>query len=339
LEDEEANVSATMTKRERLQATVKGHPVDRPAVALWRHFPGDDQRPGDLAAATVAWQAQYDWDFIKVSPSSSFCLVDWGVEDRWVGGDEGTREYTRRVIQRPEDWAALPRLDPLRADRLAGQVRCLELIAEAVGSEVPFIQTIFSPLAQAKNLSGNNRLLVHLRQEPELVRAGLETITETTIRFVEACMRTGAAGIYYAASMAVYESLSEAEYRSFGEPYDRRILAAAQECWFNVVHLHGTDVMFDLVASYPAQALNWHDREAPPSLADGMRRFPGAVSGGLARWDDLLRGDPDNVRVRAADAIRQTGGRRLILSSGCVAPVTAPFSNLRAVRQAVERES
>jgi uroporphyrinogen decarboxylase len=327
-----------MTRRERLEATVQGHPVDRPAVALWRHFPGDDQRPGDLAVATVAWQAQYDWDFIKVSPSSSFCLVDWGVEDRWVGGDEGTREYTRRVIQQPEDWARLPVLDP-RAGRLGGQLHCLELIGEAVGQQVPFIQTIFSPLAQAKNLAGADRLLVHLRQAPELVRAGLEVITETTIRFVEACSATGIAGIYYAVSLATYGLLNEAEYRADGEPCDRRILAAVEGCWFNMVHLHGTDVMFDLVASYPAQALNWHDRETPPSLAEGAQRFPGAVSGGLARWDDLQRGDPDAIRAQASDALRQTAGQRFILSSGCVAPVNAPFSNLRAVRQAVEREA
>jgi uroporphyrinogen decarboxylase len=49
-----------MTRRERLEATFAGEPVDRLAVALWRHFPGDDQRPADLAAATLAWQAQYD---------------------------------------------------------------------------------------------------------------------------------------------------------------------------------------------------------------------------------------------------------------------------------------
>jgi uroporphyrinogen decarboxylase len=330
-------VSAMMTRRERLLAAARGSDMDRPAVALWRHFPGDDQRPSDLADATVAWQAQYDWDFIKVSPSSSFCLVDWGAEDQWVGGDEGTREYTRRVVHEAEDWANLPLLDP-QAGRLGGQLRCLELIGETVGEEIPYIQTIFSPLAQARNLSGSDRLLVHLRRSPELVRAGLETITETTIRFVQACPATGAAGIYYAVSAANYGLLSEAEYRTFGEPYDRRILAAAEECWFNVVHLHGTDVMFDLVAGYPAQALNWHDRETWPSLGEGMQRFPGAVSGGLARFDDLLRSNPQDIRALAADAIRQTSGRRLILSAGCVTPVNTPFSNLHAVRQAVERE-
>lgn len=326
---------ATMTRRERLEATCAGEPVDRIAMALWRHFPGDDQRPADLAAAALQWQGQYDWDFMKVSPSSSYCLVDWGAEDRWVGGDEGNREYTRRAIERPEQWAELRVLDP-RQGFISGQLRCLELIHDAVGNDVPFIQTIFSPLAQARNLAGGERLLIHLREEPELVRAGLETITESTVRFVEACRPLGVAGIYYAIQFATPSALSEAEYRAFGEQYDRRVLAAAADFWFNLGHLHGPYPMFDLAAAYPLHALNWHDREGPPSLAEGQRRFAGAVSGGLEHWADLLRGDPEQIRAQVRDAIEQTGGRRLIVSSGCVAPVNAPFSNLRAVREAVE---
>lgn len=328
-------MKTTMTRRERLEATFRGDPVDRIAMALWRHYPGDDQRPNDLAAAQLQWQEQYDWDFMKVSPSSSFCLVDWGAEDRWVGGDEGNREYTKRVIQRPEDWAKLSVLDP-RAGFIGGQLRCLERIGETVGDDVPFIQTIFSPLAQARNLAGGERLILHLRQAPDLVRAGLETITESTVRFVEACKPTGIAGIYYAIQYATPRALTESEYRTFGEPYDRRVLAAATDFWFNLGHLHGPDPMFDLVAQYPLQALNWHDRESPPSLAEGQQRFTGAVSGGLEHWEDLLRGDPTQVRAQVADAIAQTDGRRLIVASGCVAPVNAPFSNLRAVREAVE---
>ncbi len=203
---------AEMTRPERLAATVAGEPVDRPAVALWRHFPGDDQRPADLAAATLMWQRQWDWDFIKVSPASSFCLVDWGAEDRWVGGDEGNREYTRRAVTHPSDWTHLAPLDPGRG-ALGRQIECLRRIGEGAGDEVPFIQTIFSPLAQAKNLAGQERLIVHLRQAPESVRAGLEVIAETTVRFLEAAKATGIAGIYYAVQLANYGLLSEAEYR------------------------------------------------------------------------------------------------------------------------------
>jgi uroporphyrinogen decarboxylase len=324
-----------MTRRERLEATCVGAWVDRPAVSLWRHFPGDDQRPADLAAATLMWQTTWDWDFIKVSPASSFCLVDWGAKDRWVGGDEGNREYTHRVVASAESWSQLPPLDPTRG-ALGGQIDCLRRISEGVGGEVPFIQTIFSPLAQAKNLAGAERLLVHLRQSPKLVHAALEVITQSTLGFIMAAKTTGIAGIYYAVQLANFGLLSETEYRSFGEPYDRRILEAVDDCWFNMLHLHGRDGMFDLVADYPVQALNWHDRESGPALGEGAERFRGAVCGGLEHWDHLLRGNPDQIRSLVRDAIAQTGGSRLIVSSGCVAPVNAPFSNLRTVRRAVE---
>ena len=34
------------THRERIQAALQGELIDRAPVALWRHFPVDDQGPG-----------------------------------------------------------------------------------------------------------------------------------------------------------------------------------------------------------------------------------------------------------------------------------------------------
>ena len=327
-------IMTTMTKEERLRAAIQGGVVDRPPVALWRHFPGDDQRPDDLAAATVAFQHRYDFDFVKVTPASSFCLRDWGVQDRWVGSLEGTREYTAYPVQAPEDWHKLRPLDPMQG-ALGAQLRCLHLIADALAGQVPFIQTIFSPLAQAKNLVGPDRLPLHLRRYPEAVRAGLEAITDTTVRFVTMARETGMAGVFYAVQHAQYGLLAEDEYVAFGRPDDLRILEAAQGLWLNVLHLHGTDVMFDLLADYPVQVINWHDRETWPTLAEAQSRFGGVVCGGLQRWDAVVRGTPDQVREQAADAIAQTGGRRFILGTGCVTPIVAPTSNIHAAREAV----
>ena len=58
--------------------------------------------------------------------------------------------------------------------------------------------------------------------------------------------------------------------------------------------------------------------------------------GGLRQWDTMLHGTPEDVRSEAADAIEQTEGRGFILGTGCVTPITTPWRNLRAVRQAVE---
>ncbi|MGH2523081.1 MAG: uroporphyrinogen decarboxylase family protein [Anaerolineales bacterium] len=325
-----------MNNRERLQATINDEPVDRPPVALWRHFPVDDQQPEGLAAATVEFQNQYDWDFVKVTPASSFCLKDWGADDAWRGDPEGTRDYTRRVIVQPEDWLKLKSLDP-RAGHLGGQLRALELIRDALGGRAPVIQTIFSPLSQARNLVGADRLPVHLRQHPAELKAALAVITETTLRFVEAAKAAGIDGIFYAVQLATPSIFSEAEYREFGEPYDRQILASASDLWLNVAHLHGDDVMFDLVARYPAAILNWHDRETPPGLSEGKAKFKGAVCGGIRQWQTMVLGTPEQVRVEARKAIEETGGRRLVLGTGCVTPITAPRANLRAARESVEQ--
>lgn len=324
-----------MSKRERLEATIHGEETDRPPVALWRHFPGDDQNPAALAASTLAFQRQYDFDFIKVMPASSSCIRDWGAEDVWEGNLEGTRRYTRHPVREAEDWLALRPLDPEQGN-LGDQLRCLALIREAVGETVPFIHTIFNPLSQAKNLAGPTRLLVHLRRHPQAVLAGLETITVTTERFIAAARRRGISGIFLAVQHATAEVLSEEEYRRYGVPFDRRLLAAAGGLWLNVLHIHGDHILFDLLADYPVQVVNWHDRETPPSLQEGQARFRGAVLGGLRRWETMQRGTPADVRREAQDALAQTGGRRFILGTGCVTPITAPWANLRAARQAVE---
>jgi uroporphyrinogen decarboxylase len=324
----------TMSKRQRLEATIAGQPVDRLAVALWRHWPVDDQRGEALARATLAFQRQFDFDFIKVTPSSNYCLADWGAGSRWVGNEEGTREWGRRVIQRVDDWTRLPVLDP-KAGLLGDIGHAFFIIGREVGDQVPFIPTIFSPLAQARNLAGE-RLLSDMRQHPQAVKAGLEVITETIIRFIETVRPAGIAGIFLALQHATYDLLSEAEYREFGRPYDLRMLEATQGLWFNLLHLHGQNVMFDTVADYPVQAINWHDQETPPSLKEALKRCPGALVGGLRQWETMLRGTPDQVRAEVRAAVEQTGGRRLIVGTGCVTPITAPVGNLWAAREAVE---
>jgi uroporphyrinogen decarboxylase len=321
-----------------LEKTIAGEVTDRVPVALWRHWPGDDQRAADLAASTLDFQRRYDWDFVKISPSSSFSLTDFGVQDTWVGNIEGTRDYVKRVINRSLDWTDLRVLDPKRG-ALARQLEAARLIVEGLGPDVPAIQTIFSPLAQARNLAGQTALVEHIRTAPERVHTGLNTITDSILRFLDALARTGVAGIYYAVQMANYSLLTEEEYRTFGRPYDLRILEALNSrWWFNLLHIHGDDKpMFDLFLDYPVQAVNWHDRDAEPDLATGKSKFPGAVCGGLSHWDPVHTGTPAQVRDQARQAMDQTGRRRFILATGCVTMITSPLSNLRTVREVVDQ--
>ena len=328
-------MTTPMTKRQRLEATFAGEAVDRPAVALWRHWPVDDQTGDDLARATLDFQRTYDFDFIKVTPSSNYCVAGYGAETYWEGNQEGTRSWGRRLIQSPEDWTRLKPLDP-RSGLLGEVIKANRSIGQAAGEEVPFIQTIFNPLSQAKNLAGP-RLLSDIRQHPDAVKAGLATITESIVRFVEALKPTGAAGIFLALQHATYDLLTEAEYRDLCRPLDLQILQAAEGMWFNLVHLHGVNVMFDMVAGYPVQVLNWHDVETPPSLSEAKTKTDKVLCGGLRQWETMLRGTPADVEAEARAAFEATGGQRFILGTGCVTPITAPTCNILATRKTIGR--
>jgi uroporphyrinogen decarboxylase len=135
---------------------------------------------------------------------------------------------------------------------------------------------------------------------------------------------------------ASYDLLTEAEYGEFGRPLDLRILQATEGMWFRLIHLHGTNVMFDMAADYPAELINWHDTETPPTLAEAMTRTDKALCGGLRQWETMLRGTPESIQAEADAALVATGGRRFVLGTGCVTPITAPTANLVAARRAVE---
>lgn len=322
------------THKERIQAAIRAELIDRPPVALWRHFPVDDQSPALLAEAHLHYQQEYDFDLVKVTPASSFCLKDWGINDEWVGDTEGTRRYTKRVIQEPRDWESLPRLDPT-APHLAGQLECLRLLRAKLSPDTPLLQTIFSPLAQAKNLAGNDLLLEHLRHHPGAVMKGLKTIAESTRRFIEATRATGIDGIFYAVQHAQRQYLSFEEYKLFGLIFDRETLEPAQDLWCNMLHLHGQEVHFELANELSLEIVNWHDRESYPSLTEGQSLFKGVMCGGM-RQDTLVYRNRLEVQNEAAEALQQTGGKRFLLGTGCVVPVIASHGNILAARKSVE---
>lgn len=322
------------THRERIQACFKGEQIDHTPIALWRHFPEEDQNPDTLAAATLKFQQTYDFDIVKVTPASSFAVRGWGVEDEWKGNPEGSREYTKRVIQNPKDWETLKPLDPT-SPFLAGQLACLRAIRQGLDPETPIIQTVFNPLSQAKNLAGNALLLEHIKNHPEAVMKGLETIAQTTVKFIEAVKEVGVDGIFYAIQHAQGGMLELDDYKAIALPFDQEVLRTTDAFWCNLLHLHGKDIYFSLLRLMNFQIVNWHDRETYPSLAEAQSFFKGVVCGGI-RQDTLVSGTQAQVREEAQGAIAQTKGRRFILGTGCVVPYVALHENIMAARKSVE---
>ena len=314
---------------ERMEICLSGEKPDHVPVAFWRHFPVDDQKGETLAAATLSFQKNYDFDFIKVTPSSTYCVKDWGVESRWIGNLEGTRDITKRLITSPEDWLKLPVLNPNHGS-LKEMITCLKILQKELSGYTPFVQTIFSPMSQAKNLLGKEGLLVHLRKYPEQLKTGLKIITQSTLNFIEKARKTGISGIFLAVQYSQYSLLSESEFEIFAKPYNLQILEAVQDLWLNIAHIHGLNVMFDQVKDFPVQILNWHDQETPPSLSAAKENFSGVVCGGIRQEETMMLGTPQQVRDEAFHAIQETNGIRFVLGTGCVTPIVTPHGNIQS---------
>ncbi len=324
-----------MTGRERVLAAVRGEPVDRVPVALWRHFPGDDQKAETLARAHVAFQRQFGWDLLKVTPTSGYYGDDWGLRAGYRPNREGVRHYIDRPVKKAADWRRLRPLD-VTAGAYGRELHALSLIRRELPHDL-ILATVFSPLTVARTLCGDQALVRYLRETPDDLVAGLEVITDVTARFAAETLAAGADGIFFATQCATTDYLTVEEYEEFGRPYDVRVLEAAAGGELRVLHLHGTSVMFDQLADYPVDIINWHDRRTPPTLAEARRRYSGCLAGGVDEWGTLAAGTPEEIAAQVADAIAQTGGAGLIVTAGCVVPVDLPPERLRAVRQAVDR--
>jgi uroporphyrinogen decarboxylase len=323
-----------MTKHERVQAAIRGKEVDRPPIAMWRHFPQDDMRPEKLAASTLAFYRKFGFDLVKVTPASGYYGDDWGLKAAYRPNREGTRTYLDRPIKRPGDWSRLKALD-VTIGTYGRELRAIRLIAEEVRGEAPILETIMSPLTIARTLSGDRALLRYLQESPEEVHAGLEIITEVTCRFVQECIAAGADGIFFATQCATTDYMSEEQYEEFGRPYDLRVLEAASGAECIALHIHGRNILFDLLTDYPVHMINWHDRGTWPPLEEARKRFSGCLLGGIDEQRTLPSGTPEEVAEEVKDALRRTGGRGHVLGPGCVIPLDTPEANILAAVAAV----
>ncbi len=309
--------------------------MDRVPVALWRHFPGDDQKAESLAAAHVAFQQKHRWDLLKVTPASGYYGDDWGLRASYKPNREGVRHYVDRPIKKPADWTRLRPLDVTTGVH-GRELHALALVRQALPDDV-IVSTIFSPLTIARTLSGEQALVRYVRENPEDLHKGLEIVTDVTARFAAETLAAGCDGIFFATQCATTEYLTVEEYEEFGRPYDLRVLEAASAAELRVLHIHGTAIMFDELTDYPVDAVNWHDRRTPPALAEARHRFSGCLAGGINEWATLSSGTPDQVAAEVRDAIAQTGGARHIVAAGCVIPTDIGADRIQAARAAVEK--
>ncbi len=328
-----------MSKWDRVRAALAKAPVDRAPISLWKHYHLRDRAPGQLAQATLALYRQFDIDLIKLTPSGLYFIQDWGATIRFGRDDDTPPLPVEPVIAWPEDWEALPRLD-VNSGALRRELEAIRHLAASLDGEAPFLMTLFSPLTVAYKLCGSpasgQQLFAHMRRAPDKLHAGLATIRDTLIDYAAACLEAGAPGFFFATQMATADLLTREEFLEFGRPYDLAVLAALhQGSQITMLHVCRDNLMFDLVADYPVDVINWAAGDSNVTLADARTMTDKALAGGLS-LEILLHGSPEDVKAAVRDALAQAGPEGFILAPDCVIKGPSPDANLAAARQALE---
>jgi uroporphyrinogen decarboxylase len=325
----------TVAHKQRIRATLRGEAVDHVPAALWGHDFKREWSAEELAAFTVESYRAYDWDLIKLNPRATYYYEAWG------GTYEPTGTTQPRMRSHPidtaEELADLPEIDPIGGP-FAEQIDALHRVVAEVGGDVDVIQTVFNPLTVAGGLLGMRAAAFRelAQSHSVLVHAGLARITRVLAGYADACVEAGASGIFFATvEWGTRDAADEAFYREYGRPYDLQVLAAVREAPLNALHVCRDHNLLDLLLDYPVAIFNWDDHGAGnDSLRAAAGKTRAALMGGVERRA-LVDATPEQIAEQVQSAVRETGGRRLIVAAGCSVAPEAPPTNLRAVADAV----
>ena len=326
----------TMTNRERVTAALKGEPVDRVPLAFWMHNFATENSAKDLAGETLRLAREFGWDYLKPQSRAQCFAEMWGLRYRASGERAVPYTVTANPCASAADLARLQPTDP-RTGSLGDQLEALRLIRAGVGPDTPIIWTVFSPLMVVPYLlrGGREQALTIMRSEPLALEHALDTIAETLAGYTRACLEAGADGLFYATNVATRELITAEECRRFQRPYDLRILATAAPATFNVLHVCGTDVLFDEFTDYPVHAVSWATVPENPTLHEGHRRTGRAAIGGLPAKPGIATLTAEAIVDRTRDAVAEMNGRWLLLGPDCSVNPDTPDALMHAARAAL----
>lgn len=325
-----------MTKKERVIAAINKQEVDRIPYGMWYHVPDVDLDPVQLAEVQIQQARDYDLDFIKMMPYGNYCAHDFGLSVTFYATKDKPALERKFAIEDVKDWTELKPLPGYFGSYGKQLLIAEQLKKQLKGEEIPYVQTIFSPLTTAKKLAGP-RVFEDMRSHPEYLHQALAAITETTINFVKLNIEAGVAGFFFATQCANHDWVTEAEYDEFGVAYDLQVIEAYKDLtYFNIVHIHGDHTMFEKLAAYPCNCINWHDRWVSPDMAEARLLSDKCFLGGInEKW--LSKAQPEEIYDHLKKVIDAAGRNGVMLTPGCVAELDTPPINFYAARTAIER--
>jgi uroporphyrinogen decarboxylase len=283
-------------------------------AAFFLHFGPAYQRGQAAVDRHLAYFRQTGMDFVKIQYEHPFPPVPG--------------------IRRPEDWAKMPFH---KLDFYQEPLRVVEGLVKAAKPEALVLLTLYSPFMFAGQAAGE-RVIEHIRQDPEQVKRGMEIITESLKLFVRECIRLGLDGFYTSTQGGEDGRLAAGNDRALFDacvrPYDLALMEEANRgTLFNILHVCDYHLPYASLApytNYPGQVVSaglelTGGRLSPQEVS---RLFGRPYLGGLDRQGVIATGSLEEIR-QVVENLLKTAPRRFILGADCTVPGETSWDNLK----------
>lgn len=315
-----------MTKKQRVLAVLRGEQPDHTPVGFSLHFPADQNAGEAGVQAHLRFFRETDTDLVKIMNEN---LVP----------AQGT-------IARPEDWRCIA---PIHRD--TDFIRCQLDFTKTILDQYPgdgyslgtlhgITASSIHPIEQVYGYDGSRTLLVeHLREKEGPVLDAMKRIAEGMCQLAWGYREAGVDGVYYAALGGEPRWFTDEEFARWVEPFDRLILSEIRKAGLGVfLHICKDRLAMERYRGYGelCDVVNWGVYEAPLTLEEGQKLFPGKVlMGGLPNRSGVMTdGSKEQLIRKAQRLIRQFGPSGFILGADCTLPTELPYERVRWLSEA-----
>ena len=326
-----------MTGLERYLATVRGEPVDPlPRVPILMQF---------AAEYIGSYYGAFASDCRVLVEANRRCAADFGMDQvsaisdpyRETQGFGAEIVYERDSVPRcphppledHKNLAALPRPDPLVAERMLDRVNAVRAYRAQVRGELSILGWIEGPAAEAADLRGVTNFLMDLLDDPSFATELMERCVETGIDFARAQVEAGADTIGIGDALA--SQVSADLYEQLILPQEKRLVAAVKAMGA-AVRLHICGNTTHLLPGIRELGVDILDMDHMVDMAAARQALgPRTVlAGNIDPVAGVRFGTVSAIRQHLIATYRQVGNPFMV-NAGCEIPPGTPHANLRAL--------
>ncbi len=344
-------MTQAMNSMQRVHAALKHKPVDRVPVsgAGWvigaraggfteQEYANSGEK---MAKGQLAFWEKTGVDLLHPMSDVGQMAAGWGVKMRYEDGlapmldDFGVKEA--------EQWEEMEVLDPKKDGRMHVPIEAIALMRKKAGNVVSIMPYIPSAITSATHVRAMEEVLMDILLNPDLLKKGLKTMTETITLYGNELFNSGADGLLFATTRASAEIVTLDQYEEFGAVFDRQVLKSVNnQDGYNILHVCGVEPFFELLSDFPnIGGINWWDRGSNLSIADAKAKWgkkTGLVAG-INQTTTLMIGSMKDIEDETKDAINQGfgDGTGLVICPGCEISPATDYEKIKTMVRAAEK--